>query len=71
MDNQKTYTDEEITEDLKNPFDYGSPEYLAVVAKIKANREHYRRRGSGLLRRTKERDRRRRRHSEQSSDLHQ
>ena len=43
MDNQKTYTDEEITEDLKNPFDYGSPEYLAVVAKIKANREHYRR----------------------------
>ena len=43
MDNQKTYTDEEITEDLKNPFDYGSPEYLAVVAKIKANRKHYRR----------------------------
>jgi hypothetical protein len=42
MDNQKTYTDEEITEDLKNPFDYGSPEYLAVVAKIKANREKYR-----------------------------
>lgn len=41
MDNQKTYTDEEIAEDLKNPFDYGSPEYLAVVAKIKANREKY------------------------------
>lgn len=37
----KTYTEEEIAEDLKNPFDYGSPEYLAVVAKIKANRENY------------------------------
>lgn len=34
-------TDEEIAEDLKNPFDYGSPEYLAVIAKIKANREKY------------------------------
>lgn len=43
MEQTKTYTDEEIAEDLKNPFDYGSPEYLAVVAKIKANREHYRR----------------------------
>lgn len=43
MNIEKTYTDEEIAEDLKNPFDYGSPEYLAVVSKIKANREHYRR----------------------------
>ena len=35
---EKQYTDEEIDNDLKEPFDYGSPEYLKVVAKIKANR---------------------------------
>lgn len=40
---EKQYTDEEIANDLKEPFDYGSPEYLKVVAKIKANREQYRR----------------------------
>jgi hypothetical protein len=40
---EKQYTDEEIANDLKEPFDYGSPEYLKVVAKIKANREKYRR----------------------------
>ena len=40
---EKQYTDEEIDNDLKEPFDYGSPEYLKVVAKIKANREQYRR----------------------------
>ena len=40
---EKQYTDKEIANDLKEPFDYGSPEYLKVVAKIKANREQYRR----------------------------
>lgn len=40
---EKQYTDEEIANDLKEPFDYGSPEYLKVVAKIKSNREKYRR----------------------------
>lgn len=40
---EKQYTDEEIANDLKEPFDYGSPEYLKVMAKIKANREKYRR----------------------------
>lgn len=40
---EKQYTNEEIANDLKEPFDYGSPEYLKVVAKIKANREKYRR----------------------------
>lgn len=40
---EKQYTDEEIANDLKESFDYGSPEYLKVVAKIKANREKYRR----------------------------
>lgn len=40
---EKQYTDEDIANDLKEPFDYGSPEYLKVVAKIKANREKYRR----------------------------
>ena len=40
---EKQYTDEEIANDLKEPFDYGSPEYLKVVVKIKANREKYRR----------------------------
>jgi len=33
---------DDIIEDLKNPFDYGSPEYLKVLEKIKANREKYR-----------------------------
>lgn len=36
------YSDEEIAEDLKNPFDYGSHEYLKALAKINANREKYR-----------------------------
>lgn len=39
---QPIYSDKEIAEDLKNPFDYGSPEYLKVLAKINANREKYR-----------------------------
>lgn len=40
---EKQYIDKEIANDLKEPFDYGSPEYLKVMAKIKANREQYRR----------------------------
>ena len=31
----------EIQEALKEPFDYGSKEYLEVIAKIKAYREKY------------------------------
>lgn len=33
----------DITNDIKEPFDYGSEEYLKVVEKIKKNREEYRR----------------------------
>ena len=32
----------EIREALKEPFDYGSDEYLALIDKIKKNRERYR-----------------------------
>lgn len=32
----------EIHEVLKEPFDYGSEEYLALIDKIKKNREKYR-----------------------------
>jgi len=34
---------DEIVQDLKEPFDYGSLEYLEVMEKIKAYREKYRR----------------------------
>ena len=33
--------EKEIQEDLKNPFDYGSEEYLKVLEKIKKYREKY------------------------------
>lgn len=33
--------EKEIEEALKIPFDYGSEEYLKLVAKIKAKREKY------------------------------
>ena len=42
MEQNKIYTDEEIKEELKEPFDYGSPEYLKLIEKIKHNREKYR-----------------------------
>ena len=32
----------EIREALKEPFDYGSDEYLTLIDKIKKNREKYR-----------------------------
>lgn len=31
-----------IEQHIKNPYDYGSPEYLSAMEKINANREKYR-----------------------------
>lgn len=40
--NENDKEEQEIQEALKQPFDYGSEEYLALIKKIKQNRAAYR-----------------------------
>lgn len=38
---KEEYSEKEIQESLKEPFDYGSKEYFEIIKKIHANREKY------------------------------
>ena len=42
MKEQDKIEEKEIEEQLKEPFDYGSEEYLKLIKKIYHNRERYR-----------------------------
>ena len=42
MKEQDKIEEKEIEEQLKEPFDYGSEEYLKLIKKIHRNRERYR-----------------------------